>query len=324
MPPTALRIGIDLGGTKIEGVVIDSDERVLVRERIATPRHDYVATVAAIVDLAKALAQHDGAAAPVGIGTPGAWDPVARTMKNCNSTWLNGRALLDDIEAQLGRKVRIANDADCLAVSEARNGAARGAQSVFGVILGTGVGGGIVVHDALVTGPNAIAGEWGHTPLPYFSTDSRLPDDLQQLSLKLQRRACYCGRDNCVETFLSGPGLARIHRELWNETVDVAQLGVDRSRNARTTLELYAHFLARSLAQIINVLDPYVIVLGGGVSNLEYLYTRVPELWGSYVFSPTVHTMLRRAALGDSSGVLGAAGLWPRDYNLRTQSSTQL
>ena len=315
----APRIGIDLGGTKIEGVVIDDDRRVLLRRRIATPKDDYAATVAAIAGLVKSLEHEIGSVAHVGLGTPGAWDPVHRTMKNCNSTWLNGRALVDDVQSSLARDVRVANDADCLALSEALDGAGRGVASLFAVILGTGVGGGIVVRGELVTGPNAIAGEWGHTPLPYFPDDSRLPDDLAALSSRLESRSCYCGRKSCVEAFLSGPGLARIHHELWNERVDAAALPAIETREAKATLELYAWFLGRSLAQIVNVLDPHVIVLGGGLSNLEHLYRRVPALWGAYVFSPTVETRLVKAELGDSSGVLGAACLWPPDYNLRTR-----
>jgi fructokinase len=308
---SAFRIGIDLGGTKIEGVVVDDDRRVVVRRRVATPKHDYEGTVAAIAGLVESLEREAGARCHVGLGTPGAWDPVHRTMKNCNSTWLNDRALLDDVQSALAREVRVSNDADCLALSEALDGAGRGAATLFAAILGTGVGGGIVVRGELVAGPNAIVGEWGHTPLPYWPDDPRLPADLRALTSRLESRGCYCGRENCVETFLSGPGLARTHRELWNEDVEAAALPSLRTPAADATLELYAWLLARSLAQIVNVLDPHVIVLGGGLSNLRHLYRRVPAAWVAYVFSPTVETRLLKAELGDSSGVMGAAGLWP-------------
>jgi fructokinase len=307
----APRIGIDLGGTKIEGVVIDEARRVSLRRRIPTPKQDYEATLAAIVGLVESLEREAGVQARVGLGTPGAWDPVRRTMKNCNSTWLNGRSLLDDVQSALARDVRIANDADCLALSEALDGAGRGAMTLFAVILGTGVGGGIVVRGELVTGPNAIAGEWGHTPLSYWPDDPQLPPDMRALAGRLTSRTCYCGRANCIETFLSGPGLARTHLELWSEPVDVAALPSMRTRNAEATLELYAWLLGRSLAQIVNVLDPHVIVLGGGLSNLRHLYRAVPAIWGAYVFSPSVETRLVPAELGDSSGVMGAACLWP-------------
>jgi fructokinase len=305
------RIGIDLGGTKIEAVVIDADGRVLARERRPTPRMDYDATVAAIESIVHALEANAARGAPVGLGTPGAWQPERRAMKNCNSTWLNGRPLLSDLTARLGNRVRIANDADCLTLSEALDGAGTGAPTVFGAIVGTGVGGGIVVRGELVTGPNAIAGEWGHTPLPYFRDATAAPRELAPSIARLEPRDCYCGRRNCVETFLSGPGLARTHAELWNQLRDPVELAAAADRAASHTLELHALLLARSLAQLINVLDPHVIVLGGGLSNIDALYRRVPDLWGAYVFSPDVATPLRRARHGDASGVLGAARLWP-------------
>jgi fructokinase len=226
-------------------------------------------------------------------------------MKNCNSTWLNRKPLLGDLVERLGDRVRIANDADCFALSESVDGAAAGARTSFGVILGTGVGGGFVVHGRLIQGPNGISGEWGHTPLPYLRCD------VDELERRLDDRPCYCGRVNCVETFLSGPGLARTHSALWGEVREPRDIAAATDPNGKHTLELYCRQLARSLAQIVNVIDPDVIVLGGGVSEILALYQRVPELWGPYVFSDTVSTRLLPAVHGATSGVRGAAWLWP-------------
>lgn len=281
----ALRIGIDLGGTKTEIVALADDGRELLRERVATPRGDYAATVATIADLVESAVQKVGAGktASVGVGIPGAESHLTGLIKNANSTWLIGKPLRTDLEAALGRPVRLANDANCFALSEASDGAAAGADVVFGVILGTGVGGGIVVRGQVLAGANAIAGEWGHNPMPGEET---------------VRPRCYCGRHGCIETFLSGPALA-----------------ADGGADNEATMARYEQRLARALAQVINILDPDVIVLGGGVSNLDRLYDRVPKLWGEFVFSDAVATRLVKNQHGDSSGVRGAAWLWPQENN---------
>jgi predicted NBD/HSP70 family sugar kinase len=288
-----VRIGIDLGGTKIEALALDGGGRELFRKRVATPRGDYAGTLAAIGSLVEEIEAAHGRGS-VGIGIPGALSRVTGKIKNSNSTWLIGKALKEDLEGALGREVRLANDANCFALSEAIDGAGTGARVVFGVILGTGVGGGIVVDGKVLSGPNAIAGEWGHNPLP-------LPTGLD-----LPLPECYCGRMGCIETYLSGPGLARDH---------LAMTGVDLAPEqivevAEETMARYVERLARALASVINVLDPDVIVLGGGMSNARRLYAEVPRLWRRYVFSDEVATRLERHAHGDSSGVRGAAWLW--------------
>jgi fructokinase len=296
-----MHIGIDLGGTKIEIVALEPGGRVRVRRRVATPQDDYAATVQALGALVREVETELDLRATVGIGTPGAISPATGRMKNCNSTWLNGQPLLQDLESALERRVRLANDADCFTLSEAIDGAGRGASVVFGVIVGTGTGGGITVDGRLLGGPNAIAGEWGHNALPRPRDEER------------PGPACYCGRRGCIETFLSGPGMARDHREITGETLDppeIARRAAGGWLAAQTTLERYADRMARSLAGVINLLDPDVIVLGGGMSNLEMLYDTVPRRWGRYVFSDRVDTPLRKPAHGDSSGVLGAARLW--------------
>ena len=298
-PP--LRLGIDLGGTKIELVALDAGHRELLRRRVPTPRDDYAATLTAIVDLVHAAERELGARGGLGIGTPGAISPATGRMKNCNSTWLNGQPLKEDLQRLLGREIRIANDANCFALSEAVDGAAAGAEVVFGVILGTGCGAGVVVRGQALTGPNAIAGEWGHNPLPWPHDDER------------PGPACYCGRHGCIETWVSGPGLSADLRRASgldlpaHEVARRAQAGDDACVAA---LARYEDRLARGLAHVINVLDPDVIVLGGGMSNLDRLYENVPRLWGRYVFSDRVDTRLVPPAHGDSSGVRGAAWLW--------------
>jgi fructokinase len=283
-----MRIGIDLGGSKIEAIALEGS-RELVRRRIPTPRGDYEATVSAVATLVRQIG--DGT---VGIGIPGALSRVSGLVKNANSTWLIGRPLKRDLEQAIGREVRLENDANCFALSEAVDGAGAGAEVVFGVILGTGVGGGIVAHGKVLTGPNAIAGEWGHNPLPAPG-----PEDLPL-------PACYCGRSGCIETYLSGSGLAADHLKLTGETLSAEEIVARRGE----TLSRYEARLARALASVINVLDPDVIVLGGGLSNVERLYTEVPRLWSKHVFSDHVATRLARNAHGDSSGVRGAAWLW--------------
>jgi fructokinase len=295
-----MRIGIDLGGTKIEAISLDAHGRERFRKRVPSPRGDYDGTIEAVASLV-AEAESTAGAASVGIGIPGAISPATGLIKNANSTWLNGRPLAQDLEARLGRPVRLANDANCLALSEAADGAAAGQAVVFGVIIGTGTGGGIVVNGRIVVGANAIGGEWGHNPLPW-PQDNEWPGP-----------PCYCGRTGCIETFLSGPGLSRDHERTTGERLDagvIATRACTGDAVAAATLARYEHRLARGLASIINVLDPHVIVVGGGLSNIDRIYQRVPEIWGEYVFSDHVATRLVKAMYGDSSGVRGAAWLW--------------
>jgi fructokinase len=297
-----IRIGIDLGGTKIEGVALAAGGRAVAGRRIATPRDDYDGTVRAIAGLVSALEAEAGAPGTVGIGMPGAISPATGLVKNANSTWLIGQPLAGDLERALGREVRLANDANCFALSEACDGAASGAAVVFGVIVGTGTGGGIVVHRQVITGPNAIAGEWGHNPLPWPDAD------------ELPGAECYCGRRGCIETFLSGPGLARDHLRATGESMGseaIAARAAAGAEGAEATLRRYEHRMARALAGIINVLDPDVVVLGGGLSKLDRLYRNVPALWARWVFSDRVDTRLVAPRHGDASGVRGAAWLWP-------------
>ena len=296
-----MRIGIDLGGSKIEGILLDGAGAERGRERVATPQGDYTATLQAIGHMVNHLEKQAGVSCSVGIGMPGTHSRATGLVKNSNSVCLNGQPLQRDLESLLGRALRFANDADCFALSEASDGAASGADSVFGVIVGTGTGGGIVYRGQLVSGPYGIAGEWGHNPLPWPQADELPGPD------------CYCGKRGCIETWLSGPGLARDHATHNGDVMDaaaVAQAAVTGETAARTTLERYADRMARALASVINIIDPDVIVLGGGVSNIEWLYSAVPQRWGNYVFSDTVETRLVRAMHGDASGVRGAAWLW--------------
>jgi len=300
-----LRIGIDLGGTKIEGIALDGSREV-ARLRVPTPRDDYDATLDAIVSLTIELEHRSGGRGTVGVGIPGAISPSTGLVKNANSVWLIGRPLRDDLSVRLAREVRIANDANCFAVSEAADGAAAGAAVVFGVILGTGTGAGIVVRGAPLVGANAIAGEWGHIPLPWADAgDEPQPE-------------CYCGKRGCVETYLSGPALAADHERrtgVRHSVPDILARAASSDRAAADTLERYVTRAARSLAAVINVLDPDVIVVGGGLSNIDLLYDQIPRLWGHWVFAAgggdEVRTRLVRARHGDSSGVRGAAWLWP-------------
>jgi predicted NBD/HSP70 family sugar kinase len=269
---------------------------------VVSPRHDYQATLANVAEVVREVEQELGAIGSVGVGTPGAVSPVTGRMHNCNSTWLNDTRLREDLEAVLERPVRIANDANCLVLSEASDGSAAGYAVVFGVILGTGAGGGITVHGRLVEGANGIAGEWGHNPLPAPCAE------------ELPGPECYCGRRGCIETWLSGPGMAEDHYRVCGERLEaktIATRAVNGEATALATLERYCDRLARSLASIINVLDPHVVVLAGGVSNMPILYQRVPELWTRHAFTQRVETQLLRAKHGDSSGVRGAAWLWP-------------
>ena len=305
-----MRIGIDLGGTKIEGIVLDGDD-VRTRHRIATPKNDYPAIVSALIEVITTLEDAvGGGQMPVGIGTPGAISLATGLMKNCNSTCLNGQHLLDDLTKALGREVRVANDADCFALSEASDGAAAGAHSVFGVILGTGVGGGLVYEGRLLSGVNAICGEWGHNPLALGA--------MQSLAARAEGtlapgRPCYCGRTDCVETWLSGPALARTYELQTGEQV-AAPVIIERSRKeeaARLVLDQYVELLALALSGVINIFDPACVVLGGGMSNVDYLYAEVNARLPRYVFSDEVRNRVVPARHGDSSGVRGAAWLWP-------------
>ena len=283
-----MRIGIDLGGTKIEALALDGGGREVFRKRVATPRGDYAATIAAVQTLVGEIGQ-----GTVGIGIPGAESRTTGLIKNANSTWLIGKPLAADLQKALGRPVRLENDANCFALSEASDGAGKGASVVFGVILGTGVGAGIVVDGKVIRGVNAIAGEWGHNPLPSPS------------AADLPHPECYCGRKGCIETYLSGPGLANDYERVTRKRVSPEQAVLHEE-----TMRRYEERLARALAGVINVLDPDVIVLGGGMSNVARLYTEVPRLWGRHVFSDQVATRLLPPVHGDSSGVRGAAWLW--------------
>jgi fructokinase/N-acetylglucosamine kinase len=326
-PP--LRFGIDLGGSKIELIALEAAGREVLRRRIPTPQGDYPGTIAAIAGLVVAAEAELKQTGSVGVGSPGALSPASGLMKNCNSTCLNGQPLKADLESALQRAVKLANDANCLALSEAVDGAAAGAETVFGVILGTGVGGGVVVRGHALNGANAIAGEWGHSPLPYFQFAHTQADRTATGSHPATGEAlihpwpspreletaptCYCGKKGCIETWLSGPGFAADHVRYGGEdlpAVEIAQLATAGYAPCSATLARYEERLARALAGVINLLDPDVIVLGGGMSNIARLYDTVPKLWRRYVFSDRVDTRLVPPAFGDSSGVRGAARLW--------------
>jgi len=296
------RIGVDLGGTKIEVVALGEDGSELHRARVPTPKGDAADVVGAVAELVRGTERTLGGHGSVGVGTPGALSPTTGLLRNSNTLVLNGRPLDRELSAALEREVRIANDANCFALSEAVDGAGRDARVVFGVIVGTGTGGGVVVDKRALIGLHAIAGEWGHTPLPW-----REPDELPG-------RACFCGRRGCVETFLSGPALARDHLEREGAQAsasEIAAAAADGEPRAASTLARYADRMARALSVVIDILDPDVIVLGGGLSRIDALYHEVPARLGRYVFADRVFTPVRRALHGDSSGVRGAAWLWP-------------
>jgi fructokinase len=298
----AYRIGVDLGGTKIETAAVDAGGAVRLRRRRPTPVGDYRATIAAVAAMVLAAEKELGGAATVGVGIPGAISPATGLVKNANSTWLIGRPLQTDIEEALGRPVRIANDANCFALSEAVDGAAAGMHGVFGVILGTGVGG------RVLAGANAIAGEWGHNPLPWPEPE------------EIPGPPCYCGRSGCAETFLSGSGLAADHLRQAGHRLgarEIARRAAAGEPGCRASLRRYMGRLARGLAAVINLIDPDAIVLGGGLSRIDALYGEVPQLWAPYVFSDRIATRLVPPRHGDSSGVRGAAWLWaPEDARL--------
>jgi fructokinase len=295
-----MKLGIDLGGTKIEIIALDDSGKELLRRRAPTPQGNYPATLQVIAQLVHDAETELGQRGSLGIGTPGTLSRATGRLKNSNSVVLNGQPILQDIEALLQRKIKISNDANCFALSEATDGAAAGAEVVFGVILGTGVGAGIIVNGHVLTGPNGIAGEWGHNPLPWPQAD------------EMPGQPCYCGKQGCIETFLSGPGMAKLYQIETGEALRAEEI-VARAEQGdavcERSLQRYENRLARSLAHVINILDPDVIVLGGGMSNIERLYANVPGILGNWVFSDRVDTKLVRHQFGDSSGVRGAAWL---------------
>jgi fructokinase len=295
-----MRLGVDLGGTKIEIIALDDHGGELLRRRVPTPQGNYYDTLQAIAQLVCDAEAELGQRGSIGIGTPGSLSRANGRLKNSNSVHLNGQPILQDLEALLQRKIKISNDANCFALSEATDGAAAGASVVFGVILGTGVGAGIVVNGHILTGPNGIAGEWGHNPLPWPEAH------------ELPGPQCYCGKQGCIETFLSGPGMMQLHQQETGDALSSSEI-VARAEQGDAacgrSVQTYENRLARSLAHVINILDPDVIVLGGGMSNIERLYVNVPALWGNWVFSDRVDTRLVKHRHGDSSGVRGAAWL---------------
>ena len=295
-----MKLGIDLGGTKIEIIALDDNGVELLRKRVPTPQADYSATLHAIARLVQTAEAELGQRGSVGIGTPGTISKATDLLKNSNSVHLNGRPILADLEALLQRPIKICNDANCFALSEATDGAGVGCDVVFGVIVGTGVGAGIVVNGRVLIGANGIAGEWGHNPLPWPMAD------------ELPGAECYCGQRGCIETFLSGPGTAKLHQHETGESLSPEQIvmrAASGDMDCERSMQRYEHRLARSLAHVINILDPDCIVLGGGMSNIDRLYTRVPQLWTRWVFSDRVDTKLVKHRYGDSSGVRGAAWL---------------
>ncbi len=300
-----MRIGIDLGGTKIEGIALDDTGEELTRKRVDAPQGNYQNTLNAIVNLISDIESSTKNKGSIGIGIPGTISPQTGLVKNANSTWLIGQPLQIDLETLLKRTIRIENDANCFIVSEATDGAAKDAEIAFGVIIGTGTGGGIYIRGQSIIGANAIAGEWGHNPLPWPNPD------------ELPGRECYCGKNGCIETWLSGPGFVKDHHSI-NKLIsptsarEIVLQAEEGNEYAQASLHRYTERLAKSLASIINVLDPDVIVLGGGMSNIAQLYTEVQARWSNYVFSDHVVTKLVPPKHGDSSGVRGAAWLWPQ------------
>lgn len=295
-----MKLGIDLGGTKIEIIALDDNGSEILRRRVATPQGDYAATLQAIVSLVHTAEAELGQRGTVGIGTPGTISKATGLLKNSNSVHLNGKPVLQDLEAMLKRDIKISNDANCFALSEATDGAASAASVVFGVILGTGVGAGIVVNGKVLAGPNGIAGEWGHNPLPW------------PMAEELPGPECYCGQQGCIETFVSGPGMAKLHQRETGDALSadvIVARAAEGDKGCELSLQHYENRLARSLAHVINILDPDVIVLGGGMSNIARLYTNVPQLWSRWVFSDRVDTRLVKNKFGDSSGVRGAVWL---------------
>ena len=296
-----IRLGVDLGGTKIEIVALDPQGNEILRERTNTPQGDYPRTIETITSLVLKAESTLGQHGTVGVGTPGSLSPRNGWIRNANSTCLNGHPLQVDLSTSLKREIRIANDANCFTLSEAFDGAGQDAETVFGIILGTGVGGGIVHKGELLLGKNAIAGEWGHIPLPLIDEDD------------LPLSTCYCGRKGCIETYLSGPGLSNLHKHRYGVNLDAATIAAQAQSgnpNCKASLTAYETRLGRALAMVINLIDPDVIVLGGGLSNLQRLYENIPRYWQKHIFSDQIETRLLPACHGDSSGVRGAARLW--------------
>lgn len=294
-----MRFGLDLGGTKMEAVLLQPNGEIVWRERRATPAEDYAEIIEVIAELAEKAEQESGAAPSIGIGMPGSLSPKTGLVRNSNTQSLNGQPIKQDLEARLGRAVRLANDANCFALSEATDGAGANAQSVFGVIIGTGCGGGLVINGDLQNGANGIGGEWGHNPLAAPRADE-VPGPL-----------CYCGRHGCNEVWISGSGFARDHAEINGESMTAQAIMASDSDAAKASFERLCDRMARALGAVINLVDPEVIVLGGGLSNVEALYARIPEIWDAYIFSDVIETRLVRNRHGDASGVRGAAWLWP-------------
>ena len=295
-----MRIGIDLGGTKIEAIALDENGKELFRHRIQTPREDYTATINAITDLVHHIEEQCSDTGTVGIGIPGAISSKTGLVKNANSTWIIGKPLQHDLQQQLSRSIKIENDANCFVVSEATDGAAAGCEIIFGVIIGTGTGAGIAINGKPLVGKNAIAGEWGHNPLPWPEKN------------ELPGINCYCGKKGCIETWISGPGFTRYFKSCGGHAknpIEILKLANEGNKLAEQALQEYENRLARALASVINILDPNVIVLGGGMGNIKRLYENIPKLWGRYVFSDRVTTQLLSPVHGDSSGVRGAAWL---------------
>jgi len=300
-----MRIGVDLGGTKIEGIVLTNEGEIAEKIRVATPGDNYKETLKAVCQVVTHLQDQSPSPLKVGIGSPGTLSHLSGLMKNCNSICLNGEALKKDIESNLGYEVKLENDANCFALSEAHYGAAKNSRSMFGVIIGTGTGGGIVINDQLLIGPNNIAGEWGHNPLPSSARE-----------LIAEDRVCYCGRHNCIETVLSGRGLKRSHLETTGheaEAANIAELALAKDRAASQSIKIYSKQLARCLATVVNIIDPEVIVLGGGLSNIKSLYESLPSDMAGYVFTDDLQTRIAPPKFGDASGARGAACLWSID-----------
>ncbi|EDS7165909.1 fructokinase [Salmonella enterica] len=300
-----MRIGIDLGGTKTEVIALDDAGEQRFRHRLPTPREDYQQTIETIATLVDMAEQATGQTGSVGIGIPGSLSPYTGVVKNANSTWLNGQPFDSDVSRRLKREVRLANDANCLAVSEAVDGAAAGAQTVFAVIIGTGCGAGVALNGRAHIGGNGTAGEWGHNPLPWMDDDElRYREEIP----------CYCGKQGCIETFISGTGFATDYQRLSGKALkgdEIIRLVDAQDAVAELALSRYELRLAKALSHVVNILDPDVIVLGGGMSNVERLYKTVPSLMKSFVFGGECETPVRKAQHGDSSGVHGAAWLWP-------------
>ena len=294
-----MRFGLDLGGTKMEAVLLDDTGEIVWRERRPTPAEDYQAIIETIAALVAQAAIETAQEMTVGIGMPGSLSPKTGLARNSNTQCLNGQAIKQDLESAMAREVRLANDANCFALSEATDGAGAGAQSVFGVIIGTGCGGGLVFDGKLQNGANGIGGEWGHNPLAAPTAD------------ELPGPPCYCGRHGCNEVWISGSGFARDHEAIAGEKLTAEQIIASDSAAAKASFERLCDRIARALGAVINVVDPDVIVLGGGLSNVDVLYTHIPEIWDGYIFSDVIETRLVKNKHGDSSGVRGAAWLWP-------------